>query len=59
MASGYENIWGPKWSQSDDINLKDKKRGESISKYNLYHPSVKQEVDNLFTANSKVQNAFK
>ena len=37
LGDYYENFWGPKWSQSSDENLKNRKRSEADSRYNLHH----------------------
>ena len=57
MVSGYENMWGPKWSQSDDENLKSQKRQQAIDKYDLYH-NFEDPVNKLFSDNDKLNGAF-
>ena len=53
MVSGYEKIWGPKWSQSKDIGILDKKRKEAKDKFVKYNTE-----DSVMEDYNKVDSAF-
>ena len=53
MVSGYEKIWGPKWSQSKDVSILDKKRKEARDKFVKYNTE-----ESVMTENDKVNSAF-
>tara|TARA_R100000353_G_scaffold128345_1_gene91121 strand:- start:414 stop:1019 length:606 start_codon:yes stop_codon:yes gene_type:complete len=53
MVSGYEKIWGPKWSQSKDASILDKKRKEARDKFVKYNTE-----ESVMTENDKVNSAF-
>ena len=53
MVSGYEKIWGPKWSQSKDVGILDKKRKEARDKFVKYNTE-----ESVMTENDKVNSAF-
>jgi len=48
LSRYYQRLWGPKWSQSQDENIKSKKRQEAIEKYRRYNtPSSTMEQAKL------------
>jgi hypothetical protein len=46
LGEYYESFWGPKWTQSEDENLKNQKRSEAKSRYDLHH-GEKDVVDDV------------
>ena len=53
MVSGYEKIWAPKWSQSKDAGILDKKRKEAKDKFVKYNTE-----ESVMAENDKVNSAF-
>ena len=51
MANYYMDFWGPK-AQTPE------KKQQALDNYDLYHPDVSQPVDDLFSGNDKMKNAF-